>query len=644
MKLSRNEIIVDSFAGGGGASEGIETALGRPVDVAINHDAAAIAMHAANHPNTLHLTEDVWKIAPQAVLRLRRRRGRWQLPPEGWQEWPSSKRVGLLWASPDCKHFSRAKGSQPVNKNIRSLAWVVCKWAAQVKPRVIMLENVREFADWGPVVPAWRCQACQWRGTEGQTTLARTRRRCPRCESLRLKVTDERIPNPARKGETFRRFVNRLKALGYAVEWKNLNAADYGAPTHRRRLFLIARCDGAPIVWPEPTHGDPKKLNELPLFERLKPWRTAAECIDWSLPCPSIFERKKPLAEATMRRIAHGIKRYVLEAAEPFIVRCNHGGEHFRGQPTSGPMCTLTSSRDAHGLVVPVVTRFRADDKGSQIDAPLPTVTANSFNKRPGGCAPLGLVEATVSPFIVGAGGAAYAGKPRSTEQPLNTIKGDNRQVLIAPVVATLAHGGSGTFGDSRAHDVNRPIGTVHAGVGNHALVAAFLAKHFGGVVGQVADQPASTVTAKDHHSLVAANLIRMNHGEKQWSSCDEPLSTVTGGGNHAALVYSFLVRYFGTAIGQHVTEPLFTVTGKDRFGLVTVTIGGELYVIVDIGMRMLTPRELARAQGFSETYVLTGTKSNQVARIGNSVCPVMANALVRANLVDAPKATARSR
>ncbi|HWB00984.1 MAG TPA: DNA cytosine methyltransferase, partial [Pirellulales bacterium] len=354
MGLARNEIIVDSFAGGGGASLGILQALGRGPDVAINHDPGAIAMHAANHPETLHLSEDVWRVSPQSVLRICKRRGRWQLPPEGWREWPATKRVGLLWASPDCKHFSRAKGSKPVNKNIRSLAWVVCKWAAEVRPRVNILENVREFAEWGPVVPAWRCGACNWRGTEGQAVLARTRRRCPRCESLKLARTDELIPDPDRKGLTFRRWVGRLKNLGYRVEWKNLNAADYGAPTHRRRLFLVARADGAPIVWPEPTHGDPKKLDALPLFDRLQPWRTAAECIDWSLPCPSIFDRKRPLAEATMRRIAMGIKRYVLETAEPFIVGVGGRMGQTPASSVDEPSNTVTAKND-RGIVVPVL-------------------------------------------------------------------------------------------------------------------------------------------------------------------------------------------------------------------------------------------------------------------------------------------------
>ncbi|MFA5266220.1 MAG: DNA cytosine methyltransferase, partial [Opitutaceae bacterium] len=280
MDAKTREIIVDSFAGGGGASLGIAWATGRAPDIAINHDAAALAMHAKNHPDTLHVQEDVWKADLRQLV--------------------GGRPVGLLWASPDCRHFSRAKGDKPVSPSIRSLAWVCVRWATQVRPRCIMLENVREFAEWGPLVPAFRCAECAWRGTEGQAKLARTRRRCPRCNSLRLKQTDQWLVNPDKKGLTFRRWLGRLRNLGYAVQYKTLDAADFGAPTHRRRLFLIARCDGRPIEWPEHTHGDPKKLGDMPLFTKLKPWRTAAECIDWSIPCRSIFDRKTPLKENSL--------------------------------------------------------------------------------------------------------------------------------------------------------------------------------------------------------------------------------------------------------------------------------------------------------------------------------------------------------
>lgn len=604
--MTRRKPIVDLFAGGGGASSGIAAALGRGPDVAINHDADAIAMHKANHPKTRHFRQDVGEVDPRTVT-------------NGRPAW-------LLWASPDCRHFSRAKGGKPVKKNIRSLAWVVVRWAAQNRPEIIVLENVREFEDWGPLLPQWSC-GCGWKGTEGQATLARTRRRCPACNSLRIAIDYAvMVPDPGRKGLTFKRFVGRLRGLGYKVEWKPLNAADFGAPTHRRRLFLIARRDGEPIVWPEATHGDPNKIGDVPLFgEPMKPWRTAAECIDWSIPCPSIFDRKRPLAEATMRRIALGVKRYVLDAVNPFLVVCNHGGPEFRGQDLGEPMPTVTASRDAHGLIVPtliqigygerpgqaprvpgldkplgtcvngqkhaliapVLERCFGNSAGASVEQPMPTTTAGGGGK-----------SAVVCPILVGAGGAANAGKPKPVDEPSTTVLPHDRR----------------------------------------ALVAAFLTRFFGGdrqVIGASVDRPLPTVTAWDHNGLVAANLVHLNRNTDP-SGIDEPMNTVTSGGNHAFLVYSFLSKYFGTAIGVEVDAPLPTATGKDRFGLVTVTIAGETFVVVDIGMRMLSPRELARAQGFPDSYILTGTKTSQTHKIGNSVSPPVAEAIVRANLVPA--------
>jgi DNA (cytosine-5)-methyltransferase 1 len=560
---AESEMVVDTFAGGGGASKGIAAALGRPPDVAINHDPGAIEMHSANHPETVHYTESVWKTSPRKITR--------------------GRPVGLLWASPDCAHFSRAKGAKPVKKQIRSLAWVVVRWAGQSRPRVIILENVREFEDWGPLVPRWACRSCDWRGTEGQAALARFgRRACPRCDSRRLAVTEDMVPDPSRKGLTFKRFVGRLRALGYAVEWKVLNAADYGAPTHRRRLFLIARSDGAPIAWPEPTHGDPTKLDADLFTLARKPWRTAAECIDWSPPCPSIFERKRPLAEATMRRIALGIKRYVLDNARPFLVTCNHGGPEFRGQALGRPLPTLTAARDAHGLIAPTLIQVGYGERDGQ------------------------------SPRVL------------DLNKPMGVVVSSNKQALVAPLLAPMTH-------DNRAVPVTGPLPTVTTQTNRAPLVAAFLAKHYGRSVGQDPGQPAATVTARSHDGLVAANLIHLNRNTGP-SGCDEPMRTVTGGGNHAALVYSFMVKYFGTSVGQAVDEPMHTATGKDRFGLVTVNVNGETYVITDIGMRMLRPRELARGQGFPDDYVLTGTATSQVAKIGNSVPPALAKALVGAN------------
>lgn len=495
------EIIIDSFAGGGGASLGMSRGVGQSPDVAINHDAAAIAMHAANHPETRHVAKDIRKVRTSEVTQ--------------------GRSVGLYWASPDCKHFSRAKGGKPVDKKIRGLAWEVIRWAVEQRPRVIILENVREFEDWGPLIQ-------KLVGGKGQ-------------------VLDDGspvlIPDPTRKGHSFKRWAGRLRGLGYDVQWRVLNAADYGAPTHRRRLFLIARCDGLPIVWPEPTHGDPKKIGQRTLFgPALQPWRTAASCIDWTIPCPSIFDRKKDLEENTLRRIAMGIKRYVLENPKPFIVQVNHAGPEFRGQEL------------AHG-------------KGPD---------GSTFND----------------------------GRAKLPDEPLGTIHagGNNHALLAATMVQT---GYTEREGQApRCLDLNKPLGTVVDGQ-KHAAVTAFLAKHFGGP--------------------------RQTAGQ----GVDEPLRTQTTG-NHAALVYAFLTKYFGTAIGANLIEPAPTATGKDRFGLVTVHVNGEPYVIVDIGMRMLSPRELARAQGFPDSYVLTGSKSSQVARIGNSVCPCLAEALSRANYTPA--------
>jgi DNA (cytosine-5)-methyltransferase 1 len=635
-----NELIIDSFAGGGGASLGIAWALGRCPDIAINHDESAIAMHAANHPSTEHVLEDVWKADLRSLV--------------------GDRDVGLLWASPDCKHFSRAKGGKPVEKRIRSLAWIVCRWADQVRPRMIALENVREFADWGPLVPRWTCSSCGWKGTEGQTVLARTRRKCPSCESRKLVITEELVPCPKRKGLTFKRFVGRLRNLGYDVQWRNLDAADYGAPTHRKRLFLIARCDGQPIVWPEPTHASPEKIDAMPLFNRLEPYRTAAECIDWSIECPSIFERSKPLADKTMRRIALGIKRYVIDNPQPFIVQTSHTGTTGRGSyvwSTDEPTRTISQSNE-FAVVSPIVSRYNGsktdtDDRCQQFELPISTldtqprfavvsptlvsITHDGDRKPIDPNAPLptvttahrgemGLAAATLVRQF-GKSDAVDVGAP----MPTTTAGGGGKTGLLA---ATLVQSGYGERdGQSpRVLDIEQPHGTVVADGVKSALVSAFVAKHFGGMVGVEADSPLPTTTMRGtQNQLVAANLVHLNHGAKQWSGCDEPARTVTTG-NHAALVYSFMVKYFGTAIGTDLSDPMPTSTGKDRFGLVTVLINGEPYVIVDIGMRMLTPRELARAQGFPDTYQLTGTKTSQVARIGNSVCPQVAAAIVSAN------------
>lgn len=546
-----DELVVDLFAGGGGASTGIELAIGRHVDIAINHDPEAVSLHEANHPQTRHFVSDVFEVDPHAVC--------------------GDQPVGLLWASPDCKHFSKAKGGKPVSKKIRSLAWVVVKWAAAVRPRVICLENVEEFQTWGPLGP------------------------------------DNR-PCPQRKGQTFQRWKRQLERMGYVVEHRELRACDYGAPTIRKRFFLVARCDGQPIAWPEATHGAP---DSLPVRQKkLKAWRTAAECIDWSVTAPSIFERERPLADATCRRIAKGIMRYVVEAAEPFIVR--------------GAAPFLTEHANAS-----TQRTFPADE-------PLRTQVAQ--------------------------------------------VKGGHF-ALVAPTLVQTGYG-EREGQAPRALDLGKPLGTVVAGQ-KHALVQAFLAKHYTGVVGSDLNDPMATVTSVDHHSLVAAHLVHMGHGEGKdgtkrfshgirdvdqplntvtangmpagvitshlcklrgdnvGSGTDEPLHTISAQGTHHAEVRAFLIKYYGTDQDPQLGEPLHTVTTKDRFGIVTVK--GEPYAIVDIGLRMLTPRELYRAQGFPESYAIDKgadgrplTKTAQVRMCGNSVCPPLARALVAANYTEA--------
>lgn len=487
-----DEIIVDNFAGGGGASTGIELALGRRVTVAINHDPEAIAMHSANHPETEHYCESVWNVDPRTVK--------------------PGRPIGLLWLSPDCKHFSKAKGGKPVEKGIRGLAWVALRWAATRSPRVIILENVEEFLTWGPIKDGRPC--------------------------------------PKNKGREFNAFRNALQRHGYVVEWKELRACDYGAPTIRKRLFLIARRDGMPIVWPKPTHGP-----------GLKPYRTAAECIDWTIPAPSIFERSKPLADATCRRIAKGIMRYVVNAAEPFVVPLTH-----------------------HGA-----------DRRYGMEKPLPTITA------------------------------AHRGE----------------MALVSPVITEHANASN-----PRSWSADEPLRTICAQVkgGHHALVTAFLAKHYGGVVGSSLEQPIGTVTSVDHHSLVTSNLIKLR-GQNIGQPIDDPLHTISAQGTHFAEVRAFLVAYYGNDTeGQAINAPMRTVVSRDRFGL--VTIHGQDYEIADIGLRMLAPRELFLAQGFPITYIIEYgitpdgkivrlTKTAQVRMVGNSVSPYVACALVAANVPD---------
>jgi DNA (cytosine-5)-methyltransferase 1 len=561
-----SEIVIDCFAGGGGTSHGIELATGRSPHVALNHCGEALKMHAANHPRTKHVQEDVWRRKPQDLAR--------------------GKPVGLATFSPDCRHFSVALGGAKRSRRVRALAWSVVWHVKAYRPRIIIVENVREFTTWGPLL------------ADGQ-------------------------PDPLKNGNTFKAWVRALKREGYVVEWRVLDAADYGVPTHRRRLFIIARNDGEPICWPEPTHAAPKDLAERPLiFAGRKPHRTAAECIDWSLPCPSIFDRQRPLAEATLRRIALGVKRYVLDSPRPFLVTINHGGAWFRDQDLGEPMGVVTGSR-GQAIVTPVIAKYHGqsspgDHHCTPADEPLRTVDTENRH-------------AVLAPCLARIGQTGGNGKCcNGPAEPLTTVTSKAEHLLVCPTLVQTGYG-ERPGQAPRVPGLEKPLGTSVNGQ-KHALVAAYLAKHFGGAVGASAERPLPTQTVRGTQTqVVAANLVHFNHGEKQWSGCDEPARTVTTG-NHAFLVYSFLTKYFGTAIGCPLGEPAPTVTGKDRFGMVTVTIDGELFIIVDIGMRMLSPRELARANGFPDSYVLTGSKSSQVARIGNSVPPPVIEALVRAN------------
>lgn len=641
------EIIVDSFAGGGGASTGIEAATGRPVDYAINHDPVALAMYLANHPHTHVFCESVWDVDPRKVA--------------------AGRPVGLAWFSPDCKHFSKAKGGCPVEKNIRGLAWVVLKWAGRVRPRVIILENVEEFQTWGPLIPMRDKKT--GRIIKGVRYVKEIDPRTDSPEEVCkyivadpgevVPVEDQIfVPDKKRAGQTFEKWKDQLKSLGYHVEHRELRACDYGAPTIRKRFFLIARCDGLPIVWPEPTHGDPN--SEAVKSGKLLPWRTAAECIDWSIPCPSIFERKRPLAENTMKRIARGIFKFVINNPRPFIVQVNHtGSEGFRGQEVDDPLQTITG-KNGWGVVSPTLMVNNTGHPGSKPDTPLSTVTTGGHH-------------ALVAPYLVGAGGPSYAGKPTPADAPMGTLVTENHKALIAPVMmrdytkSTAApvddplgtvtakdkselvaaflqkYHGQKSDTDTRGQIPGEPIKTLDTS-NRFGLVIANLAKHYGGGYtgpGSGMDQPVPTVTTVDHNALVTSHLLKLRGTCKDGQPVDDPAPTITAGGLHIGEVRAFLLKYYSSGtIGQKCDDPLHTVTTKDRIGL--VTIQGVDYQIVDIGMRMLRPRELFRAQGFEDSYIIEHdaqgkplSQALQVKMCGNSVPPVLAKCLVKANLPD---------
>lgn len=554
--MINGELIVDNFAGGGGASTGIEIATGYSVDIAINHDPEAVRMHKTNHPGTSHYCESVWDIDPIKVCG--------GLP------------VGLAWFSPDCKHFSRAKGGKPKNKNIRGLAWVALRWAGTVRPRVIILENVEEFKTWGPLNRAHR-------------------------------------PIKKKQGVTFEKFLSQLENLGYKVEFKSLTAADYGTPTTRKRFFMIARCDGKAIVWPEPTHGH--KDNTKVRQGVLKPYVGAYTQIDFNRPCPSIFDTAKeikekygiraqrPLAEKTMQRIAKGLKKFVIENNEPFIVQVNHSGSdwHYTNSITE-PLPVITS-KHGFGIIEPYM-----------IQAP----TLIQYHSE------------TVKDGVRG----------QELKEPIMTVDGSNRYGLISAFIQKYFDGGYKGAGSS----LNDPLHTVTS-IDHNSLCTAHIVKMKGDNLGQIPNIPLQTITAGGQHygevratmKPICTSFISQQQGKSIGKGVKEPLNTLTNI-NHMAEVRAFLIKYYGQGTGQEIKAPLDTITSNDKFGL--VQIYGVDYIIVDIGLRMLEPKELYGCQGFPTDYVIdhdyTGkiySRVEQVKKCGNAVCPPIPAALVRANL-----------
>lgn len=611
-----DECFVDSFAGGGGASTGIEMAIGHPVDIAINHNEAAIMMHRRNHPFTEHYIEDIWQVDPKTAVR--------------------GRHVRLAWFSPDCKHFSRAKGAALVDKKIRGLAWVVLKWAAAVRPDVIMLENVPEFTTWGPVRKG---------------------------KAVKKKA-----------GQTYRKWLRQLHELGYVIETRRLCAADYGAPTIRTRFHLIARCDGKPIVFPERTHAPRDHVDVK--RGKLKPWRSASEIIDFSLPCPSIFATKKeikdqygvnamrPLKDNTLRRIARGLDKFVIKSAEPFIVECNHNGDgHIHGIDI--PCGTVTAKHSA-GIVDPLMIPYHmhnhSNASGTDMNDPVNTVTGVGAQM---------VVEPIVTPYAIcnNAGNA-----PHGMEEPVPTVTTGGRNILVTPhliqyhteqsakevrgqrldeptqtVDAANRYGLSSVFlseyyGNARdGIGIREPMQTITA-KDREGLSTAFLSKFFTGVDGASMNEPAPTVTAIDHNSMVLSHLSHFK-GKDKGQSVHDPLMTVTACDGQFADVRTTIVKWDGqTDLGywNEVRKMLNQYCGYNlaEDEILLLNIRGIWYFISDIGLRMLTPRELYDAMGFPHDYIIDRdvngnpiTRADQVARCGNAVCPHVAEALVRANL-----------
>ncbi len=661
MTQTHDALIIDGFAGGGGASAGIEMALGRSPDYAINHDPAALAMHEANHPETVHLVANVWQVSLRELI--------------------GQRKIGMIWISPDCRHHSKAKGGAPVSESVRGLAWVLMRWLKELRPAQypdhVYLENVEEFRKWGPTIDD---------GKGG------------------------RRPDPTREGETFKAWVRELKRYGYKhLEFRELRANWYGTPTIRKRLYVIASRVG-PVVWPAHTHGAP--ASDEVRDGRLKPWPVAADIIDWNRPCPSIFLTKadakaaglrvvRPLAPNTDARIAKGVKRYVLDAASPFIVTCNHAGEGFRGQAIDDPFATVTRARDAHGVVVPHIMTMRNSGKPrTAADEPVHTVTA--------GGAGLSVVESAIAPFVTY---GQQGGASRPADEPHHTVTASRKDTNAVASAFLVPRYGERPGQEPRTRDIDEPYPTAVASGNGGDLAAVFLAQHNGNRIGQAVEEPAPTLTTRgtqthqvaaylaQHNTdvvghdarspvstivgkgctqgVVAAHMLSLKGSDRRAGDALDPVGAVCAGGQHAAVVSLPLVTAYYSEGGQHadIGDPMLTVPTRARFGLVeadaappplsdaqlsrakqvaaflrlhdcwdggelvTLELRGETWIVVDIGMRMLTARELARAQGFPETYVLaapfagrTLSDTEQRHKIGNSVCRRVAAALVAAN------------
>lgn len=648
-----DEIVVDFFCGGGGAGTGLEMGLGRAVNVAKNHSPQAISMHTVNHPGAVHYTTDVFEGDPDTEC--------------------SGKAVGWFHMSPDCTHHSQAAGGQPRKREIRNLSWIGLKWAGKKKPRVISLENVKQILQWGPLI-AKRCKATG-RVMKLGGAIAEPGEVVPVHQQFL-------VPDPKRRGQTWATFVAELQHLGYVVEWRVIKACDFGAPTSRERLFMIARCDGEPIVWPAPTHA------KYPVKGQKK-WRTAAECIDWTIPSKSIFDRPKPLAPATLRRIAKGMKKFVIDAADPFIVPiANWSGESVqsahdplrtvtswprggsfamaspiiapathqgsdrindphaplptvtcanRGELTLSaatlvqlgngdkpgsaprtadqhePLGTIMASGGKYAVAAAHLVKFRFADEGKALDEPLPTITSGGNYQRPAGAAHATGISTV---FMAQMNGGFNTTDAKSIEDPMTTVTNTGSQQQL--VTANLVH----LRGNCDARDTADPLHTISAGGTHHGLVTAFMERQFGASVGQAVNEPAPTITAG---------------GGGKSSLVEFQLSPEIEAG--ALRVAAFLISYYGTENVSAAGEPAPTITTKDRLGLVTVTIKGTPYVIVDICLRMLQPAELYKAQGFPADYIISHgadgkpfTKTQQVHMCGNSVSPPPMAALARAN------------